>query len=72
MNTKENIHMENNFNDMTNANLVDLIVLIDQKVIDIKNAGIESDKLTDKQVEKWLTIRKSIIKSYNVLWEQEV
>jgi len=64
--------MENNFNDMTNANLVDLIVLIDQKVIDIKNAGIKSDKLTDKQVEKWKTIRKSIIKSYNVLWEQEV
>ncbi len=64
--------MENNFNDMTNANLVDLIVLIDQKVIDIKNAGIESDKLTDEQIEKWKTIRKSIIKSYNVLWEQEV
>ena len=64
--------MENNFNDMTNANLVDLIVLIDQKVIDIKNAGIEDDKLTDKQIEKWQTIRKSIIKSYNVLWEQEV
>ena len=64
--------MENNFNDMTNANLVDLIVLIDQKVIDIKNAGIESDKLTNEQVEKWKTIRKSIIKSYNVLWEQEV
>ena len=64
--------MENNFNDMTNAKLVDLIVLIDQKVIDIKNAGIESDKLTDKQIEKWKTIRKSIIKSYNVLWEQEV
>ena len=64
--------MENNFNDMTNANLVDLIVLIDQKVIDIKNAGIESDKLTDEQFEKWKKIRKSIIKSYNVLWEQEV
>ena len=64
--------MENNFNDMTNANLVDLIVLIDQKVIDIKNAGIESEKLTDEQIEKWKTIRKSIIKSYNVLWEQEV
>ena len=64
--------MENNFNDMTNANLVDLIVLIDQKVIDIKNAGIESDKLTDEQIEKLKTIRKSIIKSYNVLWEQEV
>ena len=64
--------MENNFNGMTNANLVDLIVLIDQKVIDIKNAGIESDKLTDKQVEEWQKIRKSIIKSYNVLWEQEV
>ena len=64
--------MENNFNDMTNAKLVDLIVLIDQKVIDIKNAGIESDKLTDEQIEKWKTIRKSIIKSYNVLWEQEV
>ena len=64
--------MENNFNDMTNAILVDLIVLIEQKVIDIKNAGIESDKLTDEQIEKWKTIRKSIIKSYNVLWEQEV
>ena len=64
--------MENNFNDMTNANLVDLIVLIDQKVIDIKNSGIENDKLTEKQIDKWKTIRKSIIKSYNVLWEQEV
>ena len=64
--------MENNFNDMTNAKLVDLIVLIDQKVIDIKNSGIENDKLTQKQIDKWKTIRKSIIKSYNVLWEQEV
>ena len=64
--------MENNFNDMTNAKLVDLIVLIDQKVIDIKNSGIENDILTEKQIEKWKTIRKSIIKSYNVLWEQEV
>jgi|TARA_R100001086_G_scaffold250031_1_gene192757 hypothetical protein len=64
--------MENNFNDMTNAKLVDLIVLIDQKVIDIKNSGIENDKLTEKQIDKWKTIRKSIIKSYNVLWEQEV
>ena len=64
--------MENNFNDMTNANLVDLIVLIDQKVIDIKNSGIENDILTEKQIDKWKTIRKSIIKSYNVLWEQEV
>lgn len=64
--------MENNFNDMTNAKLVDLIVLIDQKVIDIKNSGIENDILTEKQIDKWKTIRKSIIKSYNVLWEQEV
>ena len=64
--------MENNFNDMTNSKLVDLIVLIDQKVIDIKNSGIENDKLTEKQIDKWKTIRKSIIKSYNVLWEQEV
>ena len=64
--------MENNLNDMTNAKLVDLIVLIDQKVIDIKNSGIENDILTEKQIDKWKTIRKSIIKSYNVLWEQEV
>ena len=64
--------MENNFNDMTYAKLVDLIVLIDQKVIDIKNSGIENDILTEKQIDKWKTIRKSIIKSYNVLWEQEV
>ena len=64
--------MENNFNDMNNAKLVDLIVLIDQKVIDIKNSGIENDILTEKQIDKWKTIRKSIIKSYNVLWEQEV
>ena len=72
MNTKIQKFMENNFNDMTNAKLVDLIVLIDQKVIDIKNSGIENDKLTEKQIDKWKTIRKSIIKSYNVLWEQEV